>query len=72
VGQTLVASVVNVKTASEAKLYLGVEGKRTNDEDWKGSRRVELTLSPEIVNAKVKKTDLVQGSVSYMFLPCSQ
>jgi rRNA biogenesis protein RRP5 len=71
-GQTLVASVVNSKTASETKQGLGNEGKRTNDEDWKGSRRVELTLDPEVVNAKVKKADLVQGFVSCMdpsFLP---
>jgi rRNA biogenesis protein RRP5 len=65
VGQTLVASVVGTKTASETKVSLGNGGKRSNDEDWKGSRRVELTLYPDVVNAQVRKEDLVAGFVCW-------
>lgn len=65
VGQYLRASVVNVVSGKNASAQLsssyGAASKRGN-EDWKASRRCELTLEPSKVNAGVTFNDLKSGN----------
>lgn len=65
VGQYLRASVVNVtsgKGAAQLSTF-GANNKRGNEE-WKASRRCELTLEPSKVNAGVTKNDLKPGGLA--------
>lgn len=65
VGQYLRASVVNVSSGKGASAQLstfGAANKRGNEE-WKASRRCELTLEPSTVNAGVSKNDLKTGGL---------
>jgi rRNA biogenesis protein RRP5 len=60
-GQTLVAVVTATMTSTEART--SVSGSRRGDENYRTSRRVELSLDPVKVNEGVTKADLTSGYV---------
>lgn len=63
VGQYLRAHVVKVLPAKSAATSLSSHAKRCN-EDYKASRRCELSLEPDLLNAAVNKADLKSGELS--------
>lgn len=65
VGQYLRASVVNVSSGKGASAQLSTYGSssRRGNEEWKASRRCELTLEPAKVNAGVTKNDFKSGGL---------
>lgn len=65
VGQYVRASVVKVSPAKATSALLSTygAGSRRGNEDWKGSRRCELSLEPLLVNAGVSHGDLKAGGL---------
>lgn len=62
VGQYLRASVVKVLPPKATASIIRSFGSRRGNEDWKSSRRAELSLEPEQVNAGVTLQDLQKNS----------
>jgi rRNA biogenesis protein RRP5 len=59
VGEFVTAAVANIKTADASRRALS--GPKKADEEYRMSRRVELSLDPGTLHEGIRKTDLVPG-----------